>query len=390
MSTQITEQKIREPNRIIEVSPDDLETSVYQTRIASSYSKDGIKGLADDIKQNKLLHIPTVRPSPFSEGKYELIEGHRRFEALKLLKWESIRVGVYDGLSEEEVFKMVVCPNIHAETYDALEIAKIFREAQTNPLIRVMLKVPHDENGLNPVEQIAEKIGIKRSTGYKYDKLGRKAEQVYLRVNNIPAMDEKAKAKFRSCLTEQVIDLILKIKADDYYGKIITEHLLNAPESKDGSPQVDINKLTEAVDAEKEMYYTQKPGERPQEDTEKAKKIAEPVLDNEQKIEETKETVKKAKSKLKDIKDESARAQAAEVIKQLEEAIPAVEQVHKDTKKQVVKQINELSPVIPDQTKEFDCVHSGKKHTIRFVMTEDNENGTAVIDEKIPIPFTKG
>lgn len=60
----------------------DILPSPWQTRLGE-VDEDALESLADDIARNGLMQEPAVRPG--KGGRYELVYGHRRLEALKLL-----------------------------------------------------------------------------------------------------------------------------------------------------------------------------------------------------------------------------------------------------------------------------------------------------------------
>lgn len=77
--------------------------------------------LADDIAANGLLQKPGVRgPSP--EGRYELIWGHRRLLALRLLRWPDLPCMVYPASYDPDVAR--VAENLQREELNPIEEAQ--------------------------------------------------------------------------------------------------------------------------------------------------------------------------------------------------------------------------------------------------------------------------
>lgn len=58
------------------------------------YAVEDIEKLAEDIKENSLLHNLVVRP--LNDGRYEIISGERRYRACKKLGWEKVPCQVRD------------------------------------------------------------------------------------------------------------------------------------------------------------------------------------------------------------------------------------------------------------------------------------------------------
>ena len=62
-----------------QIEPDEFNKEIY--------SVTGVEALAEDIKLNGLLQFPLVRYMP--GGKYMIISGHRRVQAIRLLAMEA-------------------------------------------------------------------------------------------------------------------------------------------------------------------------------------------------------------------------------------------------------------------------------------------------------------
>jgi ParB/RepB/Spo0J family partition protein len=74
--------------------------------------------LADDIAANGLLQKPGVR-GPFPDGRYELIWGHRRLLALRLLRWPELPCMVYPASYDPDVAR--VAENLQREELNPIE-----------------------------------------------------------------------------------------------------------------------------------------------------------------------------------------------------------------------------------------------------------------------------
>jgi len=77
--------------------------------------------LADDIAANGLLQKPGVR-GPLPDGRYELIWGHRRLLALRLLRWPELPCMVYPASYDPDVAR--VAENLQREELNPVEEAQ--------------------------------------------------------------------------------------------------------------------------------------------------------------------------------------------------------------------------------------------------------------------------
>lgn len=77
--------------------------------------------LADDIAANGLLQKPGCR-GPMPDGRYELIWGHRRLLALRLLRWAELPCMVYPATYDPDVAR--VAENLQREELNPVEEAQ--------------------------------------------------------------------------------------------------------------------------------------------------------------------------------------------------------------------------------------------------------------------------
>lgn len=104
----------------------------------------GVADLAEDLKRRGVLQPVLVRPSPVSEGRYELVFGARRFRATKLARIADIPAMVRT-LTDEEVLEIQIVENSKREDIHPMEEADGYRAL-------------HETHGW-PVEEIAAKVG---------------------------------------------------------------------------------------------------------------------------------------------------------------------------------------------------------------------------------------
>ena len=84
-----------------------------------------LKSLLDSISENGIISPLVVRPTE-EKGKYEVISGHRRLHAARMLNIETVPVTVCD-VSREEAMIMLVDSNLHREHILPSEKAKAYK-----------------------------------------------------------------------------------------------------------------------------------------------------------------------------------------------------------------------------------------------------------------------
>jgi ParB family chromosome partitioning protein len=88
-----------------------------------SFDRHAIKELADSIRQHGLIQPITVRPI---ESGFEIVAGHRRYQACRLLRWRVIPARIRP-LSDKDAFEIQLIENIHRMTMDPIEEAEAFK-----------------------------------------------------------------------------------------------------------------------------------------------------------------------------------------------------------------------------------------------------------------------
>jgi ParB family chromosome partitioning protein len=126
------------PRFLEEVSIRKIHKSKHQLRS----SLDGIEELALSIEQKGLLQPIVVRPV---KGGFEVVAGHRRLEACKLLGWSKIACHVAE-LDDREAYEVSIVENVQHRTMDPIEEALAFKRYV-------------DTYGYGSVSDLAKKIG---------------------------------------------------------------------------------------------------------------------------------------------------------------------------------------------------------------------------------------
>jgi ParB family chromosome partitioning protein len=103
-----------------EISVKRISSSPYQTRISIR----DVNSLAKNIAEYGLQHPITVRR--ISKGKYELISGARRLEAVKSLGWKKISA-VIKEVSDSEAATLCLSENLQRANLNAIEEARGYK-----------------------------------------------------------------------------------------------------------------------------------------------------------------------------------------------------------------------------------------------------------------------
>lgn len=102
------------------VRPGSISVRLCNTSIPT----ENVKELASSIREHGLIQSITVRPV---KGGFEIIAGHRRYYACKLLRWKRIPARVV-SFSDKDAFEIQLVENIQRMTMDPIEEAEAFRK----------------------------------------------------------------------------------------------------------------------------------------------------------------------------------------------------------------------------------------------------------------------
>jgi ParB family chromosome partitioning protein len=83
-----------------------------------------LEDLLLSIKEKGLINPPLVR---LKKDHYELIAGHRRLEACKLLGWQKITCHIVD-VDDKSAYEISLVENVQQKTMSAIEEARAFKE----------------------------------------------------------------------------------------------------------------------------------------------------------------------------------------------------------------------------------------------------------------------
>jgi len=115
-----------------------------------TFDSNQLEELRDSIRTHGVLQPICVRPSPGADGTYEIVAGERRWRAARLAGLHEIPAVVLEGLEDERVLELALVENIQRADLDPIEKAQAFQT-----LIEDLSLTQ---------EQVAEKVGLKRSS----------------------------------------------------------------------------------------------------------------------------------------------------------------------------------------------------------------------------------
>ena len=128
--------------------------------------------LMTSIKANKIIEPLIVRPI-LTDGKYEVISGHRRLDALKRLGINKVPV-IIKNLSDEEAIIMMVDSNLKRENIMPSEKAYAYKmklEILKRQGDRNDLTSSQNETKFRSDNYLAKQLGIGKETLHRYIRL---------------------------------------------------------------------------------------------------------------------------------------------------------------------------------------------------------------------------
>ena len=100
---------------------------IFESRVQYRTDYGDLASLSQSISSQGLIEPILVRPIGVAEEeKYEVVHGHRRLQAVKLLGWKYIKTQVRD-LTEQQAFEISLTENIHRKDLNAIEEGVAFK-----------------------------------------------------------------------------------------------------------------------------------------------------------------------------------------------------------------------------------------------------------------------
>ena len=103
--------------QLLQISPDKISPCPFQSRL--TYKRKDMEALIDSVKENGILQPLTATKT--ADG-YQLISGHRRLYAAKMLGLETVPIIVMDK-TDEEIAVLCTVENLHREDLNFFEQA---------------------------------------------------------------------------------------------------------------------------------------------------------------------------------------------------------------------------------------------------------------------------
>ncbi len=100
-----------------------IRSSQFAVRDRFQRTSDDDRGLIDSIRKHGLLQPILIRT--FSHG-FEIVAGHRRFQACRSLRWRFIPCKIRE-LSDKEAYEIQLTENMQRKSMDPIEEAEAFR-----------------------------------------------------------------------------------------------------------------------------------------------------------------------------------------------------------------------------------------------------------------------
>lgn len=189
---------------ICEIACDAIRVSPFQPR--RSFAEEELEELAASIRAVGLIHPPVVRTIRNGEKilYYELIAGERRWRAAQKAGLQRLKVLVRES-SDEHAAKSTLIENVQRVNLDPIEMADAFKK-----LINVFRMTQ---------EEVAEKVGKKRSTVANYLRLLTLSDKIKASVSSGEISMGHAKAilsvnspELRTKLTDFIIEKQLNVR----------------------------------------------------------------------------------------------------------------------------------------------------------------------------------
>ena len=111
-------------NTVEEIEMKMIRPSLVLVRFSDDRNNEDFENLRDSIKQHGLLQPILLRPVA---GGFELVAGHRRFNACKCLRWRYILAKISE-FSDKQAYEIQLTENIQRRTMEPVEEAEAYRK----------------------------------------------------------------------------------------------------------------------------------------------------------------------------------------------------------------------------------------------------------------------
>lgn len=216
--------------KIQEIDIQLIEENPHQPR--RYFSPQDLEELAASIQEIGLIHPPVVRKKG---EKFELIAGERRLRALKLLGKQLISVVIREMNSLESAHSALI-ENIQRVDLNVMEVAFALKELMTR------LRLTQ--------EDLAAKVGKKRSTVANYLRLLQLPEEIQALLRNDILTMGHAKAVFSlpGPIQHKLCDAIIKEKLSVREAESRARGLLKAKDKNKNKEDVHLNEIKTSLE----------------------------------------------------------------------------------------------------------------------------------------------
>lgn len=139
--------------KIVQIPIDKIRKNPDNEKI---FNMDGIEGLADTIKEDGFTGA--IEVFPLDDGNYEILSGHRRFEAAKIAGLKSIPSIILPVLDKVTVAKKLITSNIHNRELSSMDKARAINYYAEN-----VLKPEHQGQRYNENKELSKVFGLSMS-----------------------------------------------------------------------------------------------------------------------------------------------------------------------------------------------------------------------------------
>ena len=147
------------------VAIDKIEANPNQPR--KDFDETALSELAASIKLHNIIQPVTVAVMP--NGRYRIIAGERRYRAAKIAGLKDLPVYIREA-NDNQLLELALLENLQRENLNAIEIGLSYR--------RMMEELDYTQ------EQVAERMGIERSTVTNYIRLLKLPPDIQVAVRN--------------------------------------------------------------------------------------------------------------------------------------------------------------------------------------------------------------
>ncbi|WMC91317.1 ParB N-terminal domain-containing protein [Kineothrix sp. MB12-C1] len=171
------------------------------------YGGERLKALADSIKEIGLQNPVIVRSIP--EDKYEILSGHNRIEAVKLLGWNAIEAIIKDDLTEEMAERIVIESNLNQQSFSdwkfsqQIQVIKMYSKyikdnsqqgirndiVQNSTCVHCEHKLEDKPKRLKTRDKISKRLGISSTVFERYRSIAKLDDEILTVVCTM--LDEK-------------------------------------------------------------------------------------------------------------------------------------------------------------------------------------------------------